>query len=176
MKQRFLKVCIAFVLITQYIVSTGCSAIFECGDSKGAKEYKEFVATHSENLLTPLTPESKALRDFSAYSVEQQIDIYVYAMGCPNNPQITKFLAYDGEKKVQPIVNRIKESNFYDSGNLVFALYKINEECRCITKSSLDIESLRPKESESKSSQDPYREIYEGRLKWFEEQVEEISE
>lgn len=166
---------ILLIAVVQFCLLIGCSSILECGDSKGAKEYKEFVTTHSENLLTPLTPESKALRDFSAFSLEQQIDVYLYAMGCPNNPQITKFLVYDGGKKVQPIVNRIKESNFYDKGNLVYALITINEECRCITKESIDIESLRPKENGSKESRDSYREIYEHQLNWLEEQIEEFS-
>ncbi|MCW5958867.1 MAG: hypothetical protein KIS76_01825 [Pyrinomonadaceae bacterium] len=167
---------ILFIALIQSCLLFGCSSIFECGDSKGAEEYKKFVRTHSENLLTPLTPESKALRDFSAFSVEQQIDVYLYAMGCPNNPQITKFLAYDGERKVQPIVNRIKRSNFYDKGNLVYALIKINEECRCITKESIDTESLRPKDNGSKASQDSYREIYEQNLRWLEEEIEQSSQ
>jgi len=162
---NYVKLIFLFLLFT----FTSCDLYF-CSYETGAKEYKEFVETPSNNL-------DEMYQQFSRYSVEQQIDIYLYARNCPDNPQIQKFLVKDGENKIPAIVERIKKERIRDKYFLMTILLDINRNCGCIKKDSEIIKTLESIKQEigadkDISSNDIYTQGYSDSLKTLKEQID----
>lgn len=145
-----------------------------CSYETGKKEYYE-VINHSK------TESSNAgmIQRFSSYPIEKQIDIYLYARNCPDNPSIEPLLVKDGEGKILAIVERIKTADrVLDKVYLLGVLSSINIKCKCISKDSEAIQSLETVEKELSENKDTwggkeYKEIYSTRLKSLKERLNE---
>lgn len=164
MNHQFQIAKLAFLFLLTF---TSCD---DCEYRKGVKEYREFVDA-------PFVGIEEGSQRFSTYSIDQQIDIYLYARGCPDNPQIDKFLVKNGEKKIPIIVERIKsEDRLSDKRNLISILIDINQKCKCIDRDSSTIRSLqevkRKIENDSSIPSDNiYKKSYSDWLKILEEQT-----
>lgn len=125
-----------------------------CGYEKGSMGYYEIVsAKHASNV--------QVIEKFSNYPVENQIDIFLYARNCPNNPHIEPLLIHDGEKKVDHIVARIEtEPRVWDRVFLIGVLSRINHNCRCVSGNSTLIGRLEIVDQQMQSEHQPIESLY----------------
>ncbi|NOT49247.1 MAG: hypothetical protein HOP17_16070 [Acidobacteria bacterium] len=147
-----------------------CSS--ECSNKPGADEYRQIVESISPSNTV-------AVKRFSAFPVDKQITIFLYARGCTGDPRIRPYLILDGEKKIPAIVERIKtEEKLWDKEELVSVLIPINTQCRCITKNSDVIKMLEDigrelDENKTIPANYTYKQIYHDSVKALKEQLEE---
>lgn len=141
--------CLKLIFLTLIFTFTSCG-LYICDYKIGKNEYYQFVEIQSDNL-------DELYQQFSYYSVEQQIDIYLYAQRCPDNPQIQKFLMNNGENKVPAIVERISKESVENKYHLMRVLIAINWECNCIKKDSEVIKRLESVQPQMSSDNDNIR-------------------
>lgn len=153
-------------LLFCFLPCVGCG----CGYGDGAKEY-------SEVTKIPREKKSERVQKFSNLSTAKQIDVYLYARNCPDDPNIGPLLYENGEQKIQEIVQKIKSTEaIWDKGYLVQVLYNINEKCRCIDKNSETVKELEKEEAAINSNMNipkdyEYKQIYSDNLKFLKSQL-----
>lgn len=102
----------------------------QCWKKPGAREYKALTKIDEPSNV-------QLIRSFADYSIDKQIDIFLYAKDCPNDPRFEPILSRGGVKIVPTIVGRIEtEEKVWDKGHLVSVLTRINAECKCISSDS----------------------------------------
>lgn len=116
--------------------------ISSCTTSPGQKEYLELdrVSTSDHN---------KRQTAFSAYPVEKQIDIYLYAWYGPKGGGMNAlfYLINDGESKVPQILKRLDQTTEPNhKAALLNALLEIERNCHCVANNPQIIEILEKSE------------------------------
>ena len=120
------------ILFSQLLFSVACIHTIKCNFSDAAREYNEIYKIPRQN-------KAKRLQKFSQYSIEKQIDVYLFARSCADDPQIGPLLYENGEKRIPNIVERVEVTEtIFDKAQLVALLLGINKDCQCITK-DLDV-------------------------------------
>jgi hypothetical protein len=92
----------------------------------GRKEYLKIKEIPTVNT------EERA-KVFLSYSIEKQIDIYLFATGYVEGSDtvFAEYLKIDGEEKIVPILQRLsKDDDIQDKTNLL----RINKDCKCVAK------------------------------------------
>lgn len=167
---KILMKMIKLIFLFQLFFMANCSHIIQCKYKDGAKEYYELDKI-SENGNT------QKINKFSSFPIEKQIDIYLFAMNCPDDPRIGPYLYEDGEKKIPNIVRRVQTTEkIWDKADLVQSLIGINAKCHCIFADSEIIKTL--EEVEKKLDADKnipndyeYKKIYDSTLNSLKEQI-----
>lgn len=99
-----------------------------CTHSIGRKGYDEINSI-------PKTDIEAVKSKFLQYSIEEQIDIYLYSKCCVegNKYGLARFLIIEAESKIPYIVEKLNSTeNIIDKTNLIRALKDINLACGCI--------------------------------------------
>lgn len=156
-------------LIFISIWAQGCQP--SCLNRKGGAEYK--------NLTWAGDPgNAELIRDFDAYNIDRQIDVFLYAEGCANDRRFEPILARTGKVIIPDLIRRAgSEHHPADKYPLISVLIRINEECKCIKRDSQEIRELERigKEMDSDptlAANDPYKEIYLDSVRSLKEQLD----
>lgn len=114
------------------------SACNDCNNKPGAKEYWNIVSPSEAG-------NTEQIQKFYSYPVDKQIDVYLFSKSgdCANDPRIEAYFTKDGKEKIPAILERIKkEPKVWAKSDLLWALVKINSDCRCIKSDAEIITSL----------------------------------
>lgn len=159
------------IFLLQLFFFVSCTHIIQCEYMTGAEDYNEFIKA-------PDKDKAEAQQRFSSFSIEKQIDIFLYARRCPDNPNIGPFLYADGERKIPNIVRKIQTTEkVINKADLVGVLSNINAECRCVTSESEIIKTLEDVEKKLDADKNipsnyGYKEMYSLNLKFLKEQID----
>jgi hypothetical protein len=149
---------ISFIILLPFLLLSSCSI---CLLQLGRSEYFEIGRI-------PLKNHAERLNKFSSHSVEKQLDIYLFASKCIENPSIKGLLAETGDNKISEIVKRIQDSlTAEDKYYLIEALTDLQSRCNCIKQETVEVLKL---EQEGISFRDTerqkfYKEAYKANLK-----------
>jgi hypothetical protein len=109
--------------------------ILSCKSKPGAKEYHEMGDIPKDN-------ENLAVEQFSKYSVETQIDVYLFSLCCVegSNHGYIRLLANNGETKIPQIVQGLDRADdlrvkYY----LIDALYLIDYHCSSCVRENKEV-------------------------------------
>lgn len=147
----------SLLLLLGTLLFSGCN--FPCRNEPGGREYRELTKLYSDGNM-------QARHQFSQYSFDQQIDIYLYSRTCADDTRIEPLLVAGGERKIDSIVRRIQENPHLPSkGYLVGVLIRINTQCRCIPRDSETVQALERTSAELDNdtripADDAYKRIY----------------
>lgn len=131
----------------------------------GQKGYLEVAAI-------PFSNSEERIKKFSEYSIEEQIDIYIYSQNTGDTKRLhfIIYLASDGEKKIPAILKRIDADPVEDPITkfyLICVLEAIDNKCQCLKNSDLEILSrneMRANETDVEAFRG-YKELYSKVLK-----------
>lgn len=153
---------IYFTVILQIIFFTGCRiCIFEPGRS----EYQELAGI-------PMTNKRERIEKMDSYPVEKQIDVFLYAAKCAEDPSITGLFGDLGAPKITQIAERIKTSrSAEDKYHLIRSVSDIDWKCRCINQTIIDELSKFTSDVTvfDSASEKSFKEIYKDYLKHLKE-------
>lgn len=170
MLNRRVSLNACLVLVLGSLSFSGCN--FQCRNQPGGREYRELSKLYSDGNLEPR-------RRFSSYSIDQQIDIYLYSRKCADDTRIEPLLIADGERKIDSILRRTgEEPHLPSKGYLVSVLIRVNTFCRCISRDSNAVQALERIGVEldrdpTISSNDVYKQIYHGNVKSLKTQLDD---
>lgn len=135
-----LKSVINIIFLAMLVTQVGCGLISDW-NLPGASEYRAISRSNRA--------ERKAM--FNSYSIEKQIDIYLFAMCCvePSDVEFETYLIVDGESKLPHLTERIKLlKDSRDKGNLIGAIYEIEKDCNCVANNPSIMRILKENESQ----------------------------
>lgn len=148
-----MKKNILIIIFLQTLLFTGCT---ECLLQSGRSEYYEIVKT-------PITNKSERVRKFSMYPPERQIDVYLFAARCSDDPSVMGLFTEISKDRIPDIVKRIQVSKSEEDKHfLIRILSDTNWQCRCIDQGMIEILSavqseISPQDNESEKF---YKESY----------------
>lgn len=120
---------ILLVLTLHILLFTSCT---ECSFKEGKAEYNELYQI-------PLVNKGERIQKLQSYSIEKQIDIFLFAAECKRDPSIMGIFVELGDSKIPQIVDRIRNSKTdEDRYYLIQALSDINWRCHCIDKNAIE--------------------------------------
>lgn len=157
------------IVLIMYLFNSSC--LGDCRNKPGSKKYKEM-----DRVL--LLNKNEASHRFQEMPLETQIDTFLYARDCADDPRFVSMLVADGEQKIPTIVRRIEtESRVWDKSHLLRVLISINSKCKCIRRDSDIIASLERVsdtiESDRDDPPDPaYKQIYRDNLNELKHQLD----
>ncbi len=145
------------LIFTSILFVAGCNMY--CFTRPGKSIYWNLRKTDSSS-----NNNSVLINNFSDLTINQRIDVFLYAAGCVNDGRFEPILASGGQKIVPDIVRRIEiEPEMLDKANLVEVLIRVETKCSCVANDPEIIrrlESVRPSSSEN----DPFSQSFNDAL------------
>lgn len=154
-----LKLVISIIFIVMFVTQISCG-LFSNWNMPGASEYREISRSNRT--------ERKAR--FNSYSIEKQIDIYLFAMCCvePSDVEFESYLIVDGESKLPHLTERIKLlKDSRDKGNLIGAIYEIDRDCNCVANNPNIMRVLKENESQRTPNDDEGDKGWKKQYSWY---------